>query len=203
MGNMSTHRYLSTLAYVQVLEFRRDYLQRCPDRQKTLSAVLSSGRITSPGVGLGSNINFALTMFVLANQSIVPRNFRLYVKKWNYGPWEAFFRDFAADSTCPIVEEVVEENVWKRVNETSSIFQLDADLVTPDCMIGTGTEDRLIREINSYPWVQFFDSLYFVGQKMGVPEIFRMKSLIARAFLDLQPELRSIVEKIWSRLVQQ
>ncbi|OWA51033.1 hypothetical protein BV898_15535 [Hypsibius exemplaris] len=182
-----------------VVEFRTDYLQNCPTTSATLSAALSSNRLTSPGLGLGSNVNFALNLFFLSQESPGRRfNYQLFIVDWNYVSWTELFHDFTSGSSCPIVR-TMDGPAFESVNKTLQPFDLDAvGKLTP-----AGNGDHLMRELNTDGWWTFFDNLGRYADGMPGGKAFRMKSRIARAFLQLQPELKDKLEKIWSSLTEE
>ena len=62
----------------------------------------------------------------------------------------------------------------------------------------------VLRELNSEGYVDFFFSLRddFEGAMVGRDETFRRKSVVAKALLNLQPELLGVVEQIWKQLTE-
>ncbi|GAV04830.1 hypothetical protein RvY_15050 [Ramazzottius varieornatus] len=183
----------------EVLDFKNAYLRTCSQNAYCAAAVISSGRLESPGTGLASNVNFALTVFLLSNASLTSRTFRLYVYQWNYVSWSALFRDFTTDSPCQIVR-TVDVAEWTPVNQTFETFQLqigrngEAEL--------TGGKD-VLRELNSEHYIDFFfDIRDKYEDAKGRDETFRRKSILARALLDLQPELFAVVKQVWTQLTE-
>ncbi|OWA51032.1 hypothetical protein BV898_15534 [Hypsibius exemplaris] len=183
-----------------VVDFREDYLRNCQRTTRTLSAVVSSNRLTSPGLGLGSNINFVLNLFLLAKDAVAPRrNFQLYVVDWNYVSWSELFQDFTAKSPCSIIH-TMDPNAFQSVNQSAQTFDLDSAW---QVRAESANDDHLLRELNSDGYWNFYQQLTAYEASLPNGVTFRKKSLLARSLLDLQPRLKDVLGQIWSNLVKE